>query len=474
VTIGGVPATSVVRTAATTITAVTPPAGTAGAKDVVVTNNDGQTVTRTGAYTYLAVPAFTSIAPAAGPIAGGNSVTITGTGFTGATGVTFGGTAATAVTVVSDTQITATAPAKAAGAVSVVITTPGGTATGTNAYTYVAIPTFTSVAPTAGPIAGGNSVTITGTGFVIGATAVTFGGTAPTSFTVNSATSITAVPPSHAAGSVNLVITTPGGTVTGANAYRYAAIPTFTSIVPIAGPIAGGTAVTITGSGFTGATGVTFGGTAATAVTVVSDTSITATTPAHAAGSVDVVVTAPGGTATGTNAYRYAAVPTYTSIVPAAGPVAGGNSVTITGTGFTGATAVTFGGTAATGITVVSDTTITATAPAHAVGAVSIVVTTPGGTATGTNAYTYAAVPTFTSILPVSGTAAGGTSVTITGTGFTGATAVTFGGTAATSFTVVSATSITATTPAHAAGVVNVVITTPGGTATGSNKYTYV
>ena len=63
--------------------------------------------------------------------------------------------------------------------------------------------------------------------------------------------------------------------------------------------------------------------------------------------------------------------------------------------------------------------------------------------------------------------------MTITGTNFTGATAVTFGGTAATGVTVVNATTITAVTPAHAAGVVNVAVTTPGGTGTGSGLYTY-
>jgi len=64
-------------------------------------------------------------------------------------------------------------------------------------------------------------------------------------------------------------------------------------------------------------------------------------------------------------------------------------------------------------------------------------------------------------ISPVSGPAAGGTSVTITGTGFVTGAAVTFGGTAATGVNVASATSITATTPAHAAGVVDVVVTNP-------------
>lgn len=82
-------------------------------------------------------------------------------------------------------------------------------------------------------------------------------------------------------------------------------------------------------------------------------------------------------------------------------------------------------------------------------------------------------VPTFTGIAPASGSTTGGTTVTITGTGFTGASAITFDSTDASSFTVNSATQITATTPAHAAGAVNVAVTTGGGTATGTGAYTY-
>ncbi len=81
--------------------------------------------------------------------------------------------------------------------------------------------------------------------------------------------------------------------------------------------------------------------------------------------------------------------------------------------------------------------------------------------------------PTVTTVSPASGVPAGGTSVTITGTFLGGATAVTFGGVAATSMTVNSATQITATAPAHAAGAVDVVVTTPGGIATKTNGYTY-
>lgn len=81
---------------------------------------------------------------------------------------------------------------------------------------------------------------------------------------------------------------------------------------------------------------------------------------------------------------------------------------------------------------------------------------------------------TLTSVSPSSGSASGGTGITIMGTGLSNATALTFGGVAATSVNVVNSTTVTAVTPAHAVGAVNVVITTPGGSATLTNGYTYV
>ena len=82
--------------------------------------------------------------------------------------------------------------------------------------------------------------------------------------------------------------------------------------------------------------------------------------------------------------------------------------------------------------------------------------------------------PTVTSISPNSGTINGGTPVTITGTGFLAGATVKLGGTAATGVTVVSSTSITATTPAHAAGAVSVVVTnTDAQSGTLNNGYTY-
>jgi hypothetical protein len=142
--------------------------------------------------------------------------------------------------------------------------------------------------------------------------------------------------------------------------------------------------VTITGTDLSGATAVSFGGTAAAGFTVDSGTQITATAPAHAAGTVDVSVTTAFGASanTGADDFTFVAPPAVTSVNPTSGPTAGGTSVTITGTDLSGATGVSFGATAAAGFTVDSGTQITATSPAHSVGTVHVTVTTPSGTST--------------------------------------------------------------------------------------------
>jgi PKD repeat protein len=448
-----------------------------GSWDVVVTNTDGQSGTLTNGFKVnIPVPAITSISPPNGPTGGSTPVTITGTDLIGATGVTFGGIAATGVTVISGTSITATTPGHAAGTVDVVVFTPNGTATGIGAFTYGETPAFGNIAPPIGPTFGGTVVTITGTNLA-GTTAVTFGGAPATGVTVVSATQLTATTPFHAAGIVTVVVTTPNGTATGTGAYTYTstAAPTFTSIAPASGPIAGSTTVIITGTNFVagGLLGVKIDGVPATGVVRNSITQITAVTPAGTVGAKDVVITNNDGqTATKRGAYTYLATPTFTGISPAAGPLTAGTPVTITGTNLIGTTSVTFGTTAATAVTVISATQLTATAPVKTTaGVVNVVITTPGGIATGTNAYTYTAAPTFTSITPAYGRTLGGTTVIIAGNYFVnGATAVTFDGIAASAFTVNSATQITATTPADT-GTATVAVTTPGGVAT--RTYTF-
>ena len=126
-------------------------------------------------------------------------------------------------------------------------------------------------------------------------------------------TTITAVTPAHAGGAVNVVVTNPGGEIgTSVNGYTYAATvqpPTVASVSPTSGPTTGGTSITITGTNFAAGASVTLGGTVATNVVVTNSTTITATTPAHAAGNVDVVVTNTNGQSGGKlNAFTYTTV----------------------------------------------------------------------------------------------------------------------------------------------------------------------
>ena len=185
----------------------------------------------------------------------------------------------------------------------------------TPSYTIIAVPTVTSISPTSGPTTGGTPVTITGTGFVSGAT-VMFGTVTATAVTVSSATSITATSPAESAGTVNVTVTTAGGTSATSSADQFTykvTVPTVTSISPTSGPTTGGTSVTITGTNFVSGATVMFGTVTATAVTVSSATSITATSPAESAGTVNVTVTTAGGTSATSSADQF------TYVVPITG-----------------------------------------------------------------------------------------------------------------------------------------------------------
>lgn len=253
--------------------------------------------------------------------------------------------------------------------------------------------------------------------------------------------------------------------------------PLITSLSITSGPTLGGTALVITGTGFVDGASVTFGGSMADVVFVNSTTLNVITPQRSTVGAVNVVVTNPDlQTGTKTNGFTYTLTPaTATAVVPNVGPTGGGTAVTISGTLFFDPVSVLFGGSAGTSVTRVNSTTITCTTPAHAAGAVNVVVTNgDGGTATKTNGFTYQSLPpTVTSLNVITGPSTGGTAVTITGTNFVNPATVDFGGVAATSVNVASATSITCKTPAHAVGLVNVTVTTGGQSVTKTGAFTF-
>jgi hypothetical protein len=170
--------------------------------------------------------------------------------------------------------------------------------------------------------------------------------------------------------------------------------------------------------------------------------------------------------------------PGVNGVTPAQGTTSGGTTVTITGSGFTGATAVRFGTVAAKSFTVVSNYEITAITRPEGTRVVDVsVTTTAGSSAVGypDDQFAFIPRPTVHSLSPSTGTTAGGTAVTVKGSHFTGTTAVQLGPASISGFTVVSDTEIIFLTPPHVAAQEDVTVTTPEGTSrtTNSDVFTY-
>ncbi len=455
---GGVAATGVsVSSDGTTITATSP--GGAGNVQVTVTPSGGSAVVA-GQFSY--VPVVTGINPTSGPATGGTGVTISGAGFTPGSTVNFGNNAATGISVnTSGTSIAATVP-EGGGSVQVTVTTNGVQATEPTTVNYLYVTTITSFTPTFGPATGGTGVTISGTGFIPG-TAVFFGTTPAANVTVGTnGTTISATSPGGA-GNVQVTVTPSGGSAVVAGQFSY--VPVVTGMTPNTGPATGGTAVKISGAGFTSGSIVNFGSTSITGASVNNTgTTITVISPGGL-GLVTISVTSDGGASPAGSSSNFGYISVVTGVTPNSGPATGGTTVTISGSGFTSDAAVSFGPTPATDVTVNSTgNSITATSPGGT-GVVQVSITTATGTSSlNTPSDNFRYLPTVAGLNPSNGNANGGTSVIVTGSGFTGATKVSFGSTNASKFSVVSDTKITAISPAGT-GTVVVLVTTPSGTA---------
>ncbi|XP_061189118.1 fibrocystin-L-like [Saccostrea echinata] len=406
-------------------------------------------------YAQTATPTVTSVTP--DTVSGSSTaLTIVGTMFgttASAVNVTIGG-APCSVSSVTDTQIQCTVTTVPVGSqdVSVVIDGVGKASTSVKVASEAVL---SSITPSSGSTNGGALVTIVGNGFVDKKTTVTIGGNPCTLKTVTP-TSIQCTTPAGT-GSATVTVVSDGVTY-GSLTYTYntADTPTITGLNPPSGNP--GQTLTITGSGFSsGTVKVAVGDTDCT-VSSSSATQIVCSLGVSAAGAKAVVVDVTGkGVSTNTNQFTYGLA--IGSISPSSGSLGGGQEVTITGNGFSTQTAVTICGKPCTIISSAtqSNTQFVCSTPANPAGACDVVASEGSETSTKTGGYTYdsSVTPTITSVNPTYGGTAGGTSVTITGTGFgnsAAAVSVKIGGVTC-AINTISDTSVTCTTGARSGSI---------------------
>jgi len=340
-----------------------------------------------GSFTYNTTPSITSVSPNTGYVNTSTAITINGTNLLNVDSVTINGISVTGTITPNPggTQITGiSAPSiSTPGTYTLVASKSGGITASTNfQYTYPP-PTITGVNPNTGILAGGTSITITGSNFITGAT-VSVGGAPATNVVVASATSITAKTPNGAAGLKDVVVTTAGGTATLSNAFTYTdtILATISLVSPQYGPVAGSTSITITGTSLTGTTSVTVGGNAATSISVNgAGTLLTALTPTGTAGLKDIIVTTPINAVTSTGAFTYYGLPTISGVSPSTQTIGSLSNITITGSNLDSTSSVTIGGASATIVGTPTSTTVVVIPPSTLTsGSKTISLTTRGGT----------------------------------------------------------------------------------------------
>jgi hypothetical protein len=235
--------------------------------------------------------------------------------------------------------------------------------------------------------------------------------------------------------------------------------PTITRLAP-AGAVQG-TVIAISGAGFVDGASVSFNGTPSSNVTFVNSRRLNAVVP-DGCTTGPVTVAVPAGSVT--SATNFQVLPKVTDLTPLRAFI--GETLTITGSGFTGTTAVKVG-VLSTTFNVVSDFSITASVPPGTLGG-KATVTTPSGSATSTTSMLV--LPLISGFSPTEGPI--GASVSITGEGFSQASAVKFGPKPAT-FSIVGDTEITAIVPVGAA-TSKITVETPQGNRTSAPLFTVI
>ncbi|MBU3142339.1 IPT/TIG domain-containing protein [Clostridium sp. CF012] len=500
VKIGGVDGENVTFKDSTAISVKIPKSLKVGAVDVVVTNPDGQSVALAGGYTYNeppkpAAPTITSLSQNNGMLAGGDLVVIIGTDFQQGLKLTIGGIEAKINMIYGATKFRVIIPAgENSGTKDVIVTNPDGQSfTLIGAYTYneppkIAAPTITSISQNSGLIKGGDLVIINGTGFQPGLK-VTIGGIEANIANFYGATRFRILMPmGEKPGTTDVVVTNPDGqsvTLTGGYTYNEPpklAAPTITSLSQNSGLIKGGELVTINGTGFQPGLKVTIGGIEVNIANFYGATRFRILMPATInEGSVDVEVVNPDGQKATSNA-------AYTYIIPelevnslsiTSGDISGKYALSLYGKNFENDLVVTVDG-IPVNVTFMNSgyIRIVSMPEGKAPGVVTIVVTNNSTGKTSSINFTYNPKPelpvcVLTGLKVASGPTAGGQYMYIYGENFTANMKLIIDGKQVPLMNYFSTTYVRASSPAHAAGTVNISVINEEGKVSNSIQYEY-
>jgi len=385
-------------------------------------------------------PEVSEVKPNHGPLSGGNTVEIHGSGFGEGSyaSVRFDTEPAEVLQARDDLivcrvpPLDRSAPPAEPVTVSVTVRTRNGQAELPGAYSYEPL-RILNVRPDSGPVIGGHEVRIEGRGIPAGVR-VFFGSRQSTVLAIdrNAGTfAVVRTPEAEAPGPVDVELRSPDGQVAGlSNGYTYTVLPpAISSLDPDHGPASGGTTVLISGENFIDVLAVLFGTAEAASFTVLSESQIEAVSPPGPEGDVALVVRTSQGEASAV--FHYDPVPfAVTGIAPDRGTYKGGTQVVLTGRGFEQGSVVYFGETEAPQVEFVSATELHAVSP-PGTGAVTVICRLPGGKrASAPVPFTYVDTPaSITDFQPRTGPASGGTVVTISGANFIPETEVLLNGT---------------------------------------------
>ncbi|MBI5543977.1 MAG: IPT/TIG domain-containing protein [Deltaproteobacteria bacterium] len=443
-----------------TMEVVTPP-NPAGQTDVVVENPNG-VATCTYCFGYFLDLSLTSIAPDRGPLEGGTEIELKGDAFIDSLTVLVGGKASPKVTLVDAQTARAVVPPGAVpGPVDVRVFNKNGVGEIRRGFTYQQLPKLNRVEPPYGPIAGGGTVRLEGAGLAL-ALRVLFGAQEAAFHVVDDSAIEVTVPAVAAPGPVDVSVEAPLGTALRPRGYIYfddaATGLSLTGVWPTHGPPAGGQSLTVVGSRFDAATIFEIGGAVATLVGSPTANVATVTVPATAVANHWVEVRASAGADEATLAQGYHYNLALDSVTPTSGAAHGGEIVAVAGAGLSADLRVFFGALEASQVSATSSSALSVTTPPGS-GAVDVRVRDPldeENEAVLPSGFRYAESVFLGRVSPVTGSIAGGTYVTVLGTGFAPGTSVLFGDAPLKDLRVVDAYTIIGHTPPGASGAVDV------------------